>query len=190
MDAGVTIHSTLGAVAYNCGALLVDHGWLRVLGAGTDALPGVHASTLKDPTNDREFQGMVVGYDVVGGRFAIHGGGLDDVPLGEVVYWAPDSLDWMPLGFGHQGFLEFVLSEGLADFVRDLRWAAWEPLTETIGLDQGVFIYPPLFTNEGSNGNPTRNPVPLSELIAITEDWARQLKDVPPGGQLTFGVTD
>ena len=30
----VSTHSTLGSVALNCGGIVVDQGWLRVLGAG------------------------------------------------------------------------------------------------------------------------------------------------------------
>ena len=35
----VTAGSTLGALALNSGGLLLDHGWLRILGGGTSELP-------------------------------------------------------------------------------------------------------------------------------------------------------
>lgn len=40
----VSTGSFLGALVGECGALLVDHGWLRVLGAGAAGLPGVHGA--------------------------------------------------------------------------------------------------------------------------------------------------
>ncbi|MEO3747968.1 DUF2625 family protein [Plantactinospora sp. B5E13] len=41
---GITTRSWLGAVVANRGGLLVDHGWLRVLGGGHDGLPDVAAA--------------------------------------------------------------------------------------------------------------------------------------------------
>src|SRR5512139_473442 len=38
---GISTRSWLGAVVANTGGLLVDHGWLRVLGGGHDGLPDV-----------------------------------------------------------------------------------------------------------------------------------------------------
>src|SRR5689334_13862830 len=74
--AQVTTRSALGALIWNCGAVAIDHGWVRVLGAGVGELAGAHPETLNDPEGDRTFDGVVVAYDVLGGRFAIHGGGL------------------------------------------------------------------------------------------------------------------
>ena len=35
----VTTRSTMGAIVYETGGLLIDHGWLRILGSGHDRLP-------------------------------------------------------------------------------------------------------------------------------------------------------
>ena len=78
----VTTGSYLGALAGECGALLVDNGWLRVLAAGTPALPGLHQATSIDGAPPPWLE---VAWDVMGGRFAISGGGLDAGP-GEVCY--------------------------------------------------------------------------------------------------------
>ncbi|WP_415004786.1 DUF2625 family protein [Aeromicrobium sp.] len=46
----VTTGSTLGALAYNCAGLLIDHGWLRILAGGTDRLVSrASANGLGDP---------------------------------------------------------------------------------------------------------------------------------------------
>jgi hypothetical protein len=37
----VTARSTLGGFALNRGGLLIDHGWMRMLGAGSDGLPDI-----------------------------------------------------------------------------------------------------------------------------------------------------
>ena len=85
----VTARSALGALALNCGGLLIDHGWLRVLGGGGDALPDL--ATVNDLGDPVQSQGppsfLAVAYDALGGRFAIDGGGLG-IQQGKVCYWA------------------------------------------------------------------------------------------------------
>jgi hypothetical protein len=54
---------------------------------------------------------LEVAWDVMGGRFAINGGGLD-AEVGEVCYWGPDSLDWTGIGGGHFGFVGWALGGG------------------------------------------------------------------------------
>ncbi|WP_406830506.1 DUF2625 family protein [Pedococcus sp. KACC 23699] len=47
----VTAASALGALALNCGGLLVDGGWLRILGGGYLGLPSIAAANgLHGPT--------------------------------------------------------------------------------------------------------------------------------------------
>jgi hypothetical protein len=54
---------------------------------------------------------LTVGFDVLGGRFAVNGGGLPGQP-GEVCYWGPDTLAWTALGAGYSQFARMVLSGG------------------------------------------------------------------------------
>jgi hypothetical protein len=92
---------------------------------------------------------LVVAYDVLGGVFAIN---HNDLPAqrGEVCYWGPDTLEWTPLGAGHTAFMEWVLSTGVAEFYRDLRWPGWETDVSGLSIDEGISVYPFLFTAEPS----------------------------------------
>src|SRR5258708_4689357 len=65
----VTAASTLGAMAVSCGAILIDHGWLKLLGAGQDALAGLaEANGLGEPGPDSAPPGhLVVAYDLLRG---------------------------------------------------------------------------------------------------------------------------
>ena len=101
----VTTHSTLGAVAYDTGGILVDHGWLRVLGSGHPKLP----RNLTDSNRGRSEGFLLVADDAVGGFFAINGGALGD-GVKNVHYWAPDGLEWEDLRFGFTDFLLWSLS--------------------------------------------------------------------------------
>src|SRR3954468_15942007 len=67
----VTPRSALGAIAIETGGLLVDHGWVRVLGGDGlvrwNALGGADAV---EPLEDA----LVVAYDAIGGFYALNGG--------------------------------------------------------------------------------------------------------------------
>ena len=172
----VTTRSMLGAMAWNCGVVAIDHGWIRLVGAGVGKLQGLHPSRLNDIEGGAEFDGVIVAYDVLGGRFAIHGGGLGDVPPGEIIYWAPDSLAWESLGMGHSALVEYLLSEKLADFYADLRWAGWEGDSDAVALDHGLSAYPFPWTVEGRGPDVSRKAVPMAELIGIAEQAAGELR--------------
>ena len=172
----VTVHSLLGALAWGCGVIAIDFGWVRLLGAGVGTLPGLHIETLNDVAGSRSFEGIVAAVDILGGRFAVHGGGLKEVAPGEVLYFAPDTLEWMPTGMGHAALVEFLLSDRLDVFYADLRWAGWEGEVRGVPLDQGLAAYPFPWTQEGRGPGVSRSAVPLAELIGFAEDAAAQLR--------------
>lgn len=88
----VSQRSWLGAVAANCGGLVIDHGWLRVLGSGTDLLPDV-------VTQSKPEQGLVVvAYDVLGGHFVW--GITESGAQPTIHYFGPDTLDYEDSGRG------------------------------------------------------------------------------------------
>lgn len=173
----VTAASTLGAIASNCGTLVLDHGWIRILGAGAvgiDDLATVNA--LGDPDHRAAPPGhLVIGYDVLGGVFAIN---HDDLAAqaGEVCYWGPDTLEWTPLGVGHKAFIEWLLNSGVADFYREFRWPGWEAEVSALSIDKGISVYPFLFTAEGRNiATAARKAVPFQELLNLNEHLAQSL---------------
>ena len=76
----------LGALALNSGGMLGDHGWVRLLGGGSGRLPDL--ATVSGPGPQAASApplSLTVGFDVLGGRFAVNGGGLPGQP-GEVCY--------------------------------------------------------------------------------------------------------
>jgi hypothetical protein len=123
----VTTRSMMGAVALNCGGLVIDHGWLRILGGAAEGLPSLgEANGMSDPNEgDRLPPSLVVAFDVLGGQFAVNGGGLR-AESGEVCYFGPDTLAWHPIGVGYSKFVFWALGGGLTDFSEHLRWPGWE----------------------------------------------------------------
>lgn len=171
----VTVHSVMGALVWNCGLIAIDHGWVRLLGAGLGSIGGLHVEKLADVNTAREFEGIVAAQDVMGGLFVVHGGGLE-ADAGEVVYWAPDTLDWSRLGMGHADLVAFLLSDRLSAFYDDLRWDGWESSVGELTFDQGISAYPFPWTVQGYRAGVTRSAVPMSELVAFTFDAAIQFR--------------
>lgn len=166
----VTTRSTMGAVAYETGGLLLDHGWLRVLGSGHPKLP----RNIVDWNKERSAGFLLVADDVVGGFFAINGGGLGD-DAGAMYYWAPDSLAWEPLEIGYSNFIEWASTDRLQAFYADLRWSGWEAEIKSIGADQCFNFYPFLWTKEGAVQTSARKAVSIAEQYALNTELAANM---------------
>jgi hypothetical protein len=166
----VTTRSWLGAVAFHSGGMLVDHGWLRVYGAGSPDRSIPNLATI----GPRPPDGIVVGDDVLGGRFWW----TQAQPAAEptVLYFGPDVLDWQDLGVGYGQWLAGMLSGALTTFAENLRWPGWAAEVEACPLDHGLRLYPPPWSVEGQDpGQASRRPVPMAELVALHQETAHQL---------------
>jgi hypothetical protein len=182
---GVSDRSTMGALASHVGALLVDHGWLRVLAGGCALIPGiVEANHLAGEAPPFLF----VAEDVLGGRFAIDGGGLGIAP-GAICYFGPDTLEWIGIGGGYSAFVGWMLSGELTEFYSELRWSGWEQETANLPLNKGISLFPPPFTAEGrAPGGSSRRPVAITELQDFYSSAASQVAALGVGQRfrLTF----
>ena len=133
---------------------------------------------------------VLVAFDVLGGKFAINVGAIPGSP-GEVSYFAPDDLAWLPLEMKFSEFVLWSLTDRLAMFYEHLRWPGWEAEIASLALDQGLSLVPPPFTAEGGDlSKVSRRPIPIAELMSYWEDVAQQLKDVPNGGQFYVNIVD
>lgn len=165
---GITTRSWLGAVVANTGGLLIDHGWLRVLGSGGEGLPDVTAEA------DPALGGLIVAYDVLGGTFAWVPAGPDAKPT--VHYFGPDTLDWQDLEQVYSDWLHAVLAGSMTGFYESLRWPGWEAEVGALAPDRGLTVWPPPFSAEGKDlGAATRGGAPLLEVAAFLQDAALQL---------------
>ncbi|MBV1850144.1 DUF2625 family protein [Catellatospora tritici] len=164
----ISARSWLGAVTLHSGGLLVDHGWLRVLGGGTDTLPDVLAEA--DPSHG----GLVIAYDVLGGTFLWAPAEPGARPT--VHYFAPDALRWEDLEVGYAEWLNAMLSGALTGFYENLRWPGWTDEVAATRPDQGINMFPPLWTKEGKDlSAASRRAIPLPELISYHQHCAEQL---------------
>lgn len=167
----VTTRSPMGAVAYNSSGIFIDDGWLRVLGAGKN--PRFDRS-LPSWNEGRSDQFYLIADDVVGGFFAINGGAFGQ-DLGNVYFFAPDSLSWEACGFGYSQFLEWAMSEKLREFYDSLRWEQWISEVMQLTGDQAIGVYPFLWAEGPPISERHRRPVPVEEQYALQLDIQRQL---------------
>jgi hypothetical protein len=165
----VTTRSTLGAVAYDTGGLLIDDGWLRLLGSGHAKLSrSLHE--WNSPRTDGAF--YLVGDDLAGGFFAINGGAFGD-DLGSVYYWPPDSLEWESLERGFTDFVAMFLTHTIENYYTDLRWSTWREDARSASSDQCFAFFPFLWTKEGSVERSHRSVVPMSQMWDAKVDIVR-----------------
>jgi hypothetical protein len=175
----VTARSWLGALALHTGGVLIDYGWVRVLGGGHPArgLPSL-ADANRLPADPADAggppAGLLVGFDVLGGQFALNGPdpgalGRPGAP-GQMCYFAPDSMEWeaMDVG-GHGAWLHWLVSGRLPRFYEGVRWTGWRDDMPGLALDQGMSTFPPLCTREAQDDidATSRKPVPISELFSL-----------------------
>ena len=166
----VTTRSPMGAVIYHTGGLLIEGGWLRVLGSGHPQLTRSFPSW-----NEGRSEGfLLIADDAVGGFFAVNGGAFQG-DRGSVFYWAPDALEWADLRIGYSGFLQWSLTTDFRGFYDDLRWPGWEAEVAALPGDRCIAFYPFLWTSEGSARTSYRSTVPVAEAYTFKCETLRQL---------------
>lgn len=166
----VSTRSTMGAIAYETGGVLIDHGWLRFLGSGHPKLTRT-LSGWNDAKADRCY---FIADDAAGGFFALNGGAFG-TDLGKIYYWPADSFEWEPTELGYSDFLEWALMGDLAEFYESVRWSSWREEMASLAGDRCVAFYPFLWAKEGSAETSRRSTIPIEEAFALKRDLLRQI---------------
>jgi protein involved in polysaccharide export with SLBB domain len=83
-----------------------------------------------------------------------------------------------------------VLGGGLAGFYRDLCRPGWPEEVAALGADQGLSVYPFLFTAESRPvAQASRRPVPFAELLRAHAEAERQAGRLGPGSPVRVTIT-
>jgi hypothetical protein len=174
----VTLRSPLGAVAYHTGGILVDGGWLRLLGGGggqrmVGGLKSWNDGSVK-LLGPAGMQALIVAHDVAGGFFALDGG-MFGGRRGGAHYLAQDTLEWEDLDLSYSDLLLWAFTGDLEGYYTGSRWPGWQEETQHLPGDEGMLIYPPLWAAEGGQlAERVRRIVPMTELWAATHAWRAQ----------------
>jgi hypothetical protein len=165
----VTTRSPMGAIIFETGGLLVDHGWLRILGSGHPRLPrslpkwnfacGMQESDTPPPW-------VLIADDVLGGFFALDGGRFGGRKH-TVWYFAPDALEWEDLERGYSEFLCWCFLADVSLFYKTWRWPGWETEVSQLGGDQTLSIYPPLSADGPQLEQRSRRPASIAEIFRM-----------------------
>lgn len=163
----VTTRSLIGAIIYFSGGILIDHGWIRILGSGNKklnrSLPSWNKGKSYQKFGDQP-RFVLIADDAVGGFFALNGGALGG-EIGNVYYLAPDDLKWESLHIGYGEFINFCLVGDMNEFYSGLRWKSWKTDLVNLSADQGFSIYPYPWSKEGKDiEKDSKAIVPIQEL--------------------------
>ncbi|WP_205940947.1 DUF2625 domain-containing protein [Pedobacter yonginense] len=178
-NAQVSTYSTLGAIIYNTGGIMVDNGWIRILGSGSTRLNRNVAEWNKGKTiteyGDKPGY-LLVADDAVGGFFAINYGALGK-DIKNVYYLAPNSLNWESLGAGYGEFILFCFDSDLANFYKGLRWSTWNQFIANLDGNKSYSFRPYLWAKEGTDIEKcTRKLVTVEELFKFNIAKQKELQ--------------
>ena len=172
----VTTRSPLGAIAYETGGILVDDGWLRILGSGHGKL-GRNIATW----NEGRAEGfLLVADDVLGGFFAINGGALGP-DQGKMYYFAPETLAWEALEIGFTAFVAWAFTRQLRQFYGRPSGAAADFDELPLSGELCLTFYPFLWMQEGSLKTSSRRAIPVAEQWALNLDLQQTLPHARAG---------
>ena len=165
----LTTSTNLGSIIYYTGGILVDGGWIRILGSGSKKLersvPDWNAGKISAMRNTEAFY-LLVADDVMGGLFAIKSSSVDELEnIGQVFYFGPNGLSWQPTGLTYGGFISFCFGGNLKEFYEDFRWKGWQEEISVIDCNSVISCYPLLWTREGLQMKANR------KLLNIQAQW-------------------
>lgn len=162
--------SVMGAVVLHTGGVIIDGGWLRILGAGNPRLERSLPSW-----NEGRADGMLlVADDVLGGVFAVNKGALGEEPDG-VFYLPPDTLEWEAMNLDYAGLVRWAITAELEEFYQSLRWSGWREAIRGLGGDQCIAFAPPLWLRAGDHRGPVGKPVTMAEMWMVQLHFRSQL---------------
>ena len=175
----VSTYATLGAVIYNTGGIMIDNGWLRILGSGNQRLNRSVPEWNKGKTiaeyGDKAPY-LLIADDAVGGFFAINYGAFGE-DLKHVFYLAPNSLQWEPLGLGYTEFIRFCFDSDLSTFYKGLRWSTWNQFIANLDGNKSYSFRPYLWSEGGMDIEKcTRKLVATEELFKFNLDKQKGMK--------------
>lgn len=174
----VTTRSPMGSIVYMTGGILIDDGWIRILGSGSDrlnrSLPDWNkGKTITDFGQPTPY--LLIADDAIGGFFMLNGGGLGN-DIGKVYYFAPDNLEFEPLDLTYSEFLSFCFNNDLNEFYEDYRWKNWKSDVKKLKGDNVYSFYPYLWTKEGKYiNNNSKKEISCEEQYSLNLDFRRQL---------------
>lgn len=170
----ISPNSTFGNVIMNSGGIVVDN-WIRIMGNGSGHSESIidfnQVDSSGNPCKIENF--LMVANDIVGGVFAINLGYFEE-DFGLIWYFAPDTLDWESLSVKYSDFLAWCVMGNTDEFYSNFRWSDWKKFVVNIQFNNGVLVYPYLWSKEVNINTATKNIVPFDELFNLNMKYRNQ----------------
>lgn len=183
----VTTRSIMGAIVYESGGLLIDSGWLRVLGSGNERLPRSLPGWTCEATGCEplEVPYLLVADDMIGGFFALDCGALGSPR--DIFYFAPDTYQWENTNKRYPDFINFCLDGDLESYYAAHRWPGWREEISSISADKAMWFTPPLCLTPGTRAERllmqregrARAPVTVAQCYGAALSIAEQMFGTP-----------
>lgn len=173
----ITTRSPMGAIIYETGGILVDHGWIRILGSGNPKLDrGLMEWNLGKSFEKQGDQPsfLLIADDILGGYFALNAGGIGD-EMGVVYYLPQDSLVWESMGCGYSDFLNWIFNGDLEQFYKTFRWKNWQEDLKAINGNQVFSFFPFLWTKYDDFEEVSRKAVSVEENYKFTLEMQKTI---------------
>lgn len=174
----VTTRSPMGAIVYMTGGILVDNGWIRILGSGCKKMN----RSLMDWNKGKSFKEigdgptfLLIADDAIGGFFILNLGALG-TDIGKVYYFSPDNLEYEAMDLTYSQFIQFCFNVNLDDFYKGYRWKNWEEEVANLDGNNVYTFFPYLWAKEGKDINKnTRSAVPIEEQYGLNIEFRKKL---------------
>lgn len=164
--------SVLGTVVSNTSGIMIDNT-IRILGKKSIERRDILSY------NRNKLDGLIiVADDIFGGIFAVNIGNYSvSWGIGEICYFAPDTLEWDNLEFKYSYFLTWCISGDTDKFYESFRWKSFSQDCKKVGFDEGILIYPFLWSKEIDIETADKKAVPIDELFNINMDFREKFKN-------------
>ena len=149
----VSTRSPMGAVVYESGGVLFYRGFVRLLGSECERMTRGLASWNEKMMPNLPIQGrpyLIVADDVVGGYFAINGGGLCE-NAGVIYYLAPDTLAWEDTQLSYLDFVYWLFCGDVESFYKPFFFEGWQDVVARLSCDETFSFYPFLWSKEAQD---------------------------------------
>jgi len=174
----VTTRSPMGAIIYETGGILIENGWLRILGSGSKKLDRGINEWNKGKTfvnNGDQPTHFLIADDLIGGYFAVNAGGIGR-EIGKVFYLSQDTLEWECLGTNYSEFIYWALNGDLNVFYKPFRWENWKNDIKKASGNHVFSFYPFLWSKEGKDiEKVNKKLVPVEENYQLTLAFQKQI---------------
>ncbi len=196
IDMQVSTRSLFGSIIYKTGGILIDSGWIRILGSGCERLPRSVADWNRDCLKIGMFEMPyhLMADDITGGFFAYDAGGLGN--RGSMFYFSPTILQWEDLELTYPEFVHWLMNGmNIDDFYEGMRWDDWQQDLAKLPGDRAMLYLPFLFSVSAQQANGKdifeRKSVPVKELFEMyVEDLAPQAEKIPSGQMFEIRIEE